>query len=327
VYALHEPDAFDLVGTIETFIVKDPATPLVVGVGGAGPDARKTRQALLDRGVPVAADPRGVAAMAGALLADARSRHRVQAATGAPARPLPDPGPGPGPGSGPSSGSGPGPGPWDEDQAKALLETLGVTTMPRRACADRAQAHRALGELPGPVAVKLLDAKVLHKTEIGGVRLGITTPDELDAALDALEAAGAHRFLVESMAPEGVDLVVGAHRDPVFGPAVLIGLGGTTAEALADVALRLAPLSAAEAAAMPGELAGRALLDGWRAGPVLDRAAFAEVVVAMGGMVDAWPELAEIEINPLRLTAQGLIALDAVCVAAHQEVTDGQTDQ
>ena len=79
------------------------------------------------------------------------------------------------------------------------------------------------------------------------------------------------------MAPAGVDLVLGARRDPVFGPILLLGLGGTTAEALADVAIRLAPLTPDEAAAMPDELAGRALLDGWRGGPVLDPAELGRV--------------------------------------------------
>jgi acetyltransferase len=195
--------------------------------------------------------------------------------------------------------------------------------MPRRACADRAEAHRALAALPGPVAVKLLDAAVLHKTEIGGVRLGVRTPRELDEALDALEAAGATRFLVESMAPAGVDLVVGARRDPVFGPVVLVGLGGTTAEALADVSIRLAPLSPAEAAAMPAELAGYALLEGWRGGPALDRAGLGKVTVALGDLLTAHPELAEIEINPLRLTTQGLVALDAVCMTADAAAPGG----
>jgi acetyltransferase len=250
--------------------------------------------------------------MAGALLADARARHRTRDAEPDRAARLP----------------APGPGPWDEDRAKALVDALGVPTMPRRACADRAEAHAALDELPGPFAVKLLDAAVLHKTEIGGVRLGVSTHHELDAALDALEAAGARRFLVESMAPPGVDLVVGARRDPVFGPVVVAGLGGTTAEALADVAVRLAPLSLEEAAAMPADLAGRDLLDGWRGGPVLDHAALGEVVVALGDLLAEHPGLAEIEINPLRLTAQGLFALDAVCIAAvPEEVSDGRTHQ
>ncbi|MEW1685855.1 acetate--CoA ligase family protein [Streptomyces sp. NPDC093594] len=302
-YALHEPAAFDLLAAVDEAL---HSVPLLLGVGGAGDDVQRVRRALLDRGVPVACDPHGLAAMTGALLADARACSRMAAAP-APAQPV-DIG---------------GPGPFDEDRAKTLLDRLGVPTMPRRACADRAEAHRALAELTGPVAVKLLDAAVLHKTEIGGVRLGVSTPAELDEALDALETVGASRFLVESMAPAGVDLVVGARRDPVFGPVVLVGLGGTTAEALADVSIRLAPLSPAQAAAMPAELAGHALLEGWRGGPALDSAALGRVAVALGDLLLAHPELAEIEINPLRITAQGLVALDAVCVAADAPAPGG----
>ncbi|RSM70758.1 CoA-binding protein [Actinoplanes sp. ATCC 53533] len=307
-YALAEPDAFDLVAAVEEGTAR-AGTPLVAGVGGVGPEVRRIRRALLERGVPVAPDPTGVAAMIGALLADARAGRRTPMPAAAGRAPLV------------------GAGPWDEDQAKALLERLGVATMPRRACAGRAEARRALAELPGPVAVKLLDASVLHKTEIGGVRLGVTTPDQLEAALDALEAAGARRFLVESMAPPGVDLVVGSRRDPVFGPVVLCGLGGTTAEALADVSLRLAPLTSAQAGAMPRELAGRTLLEGWRGGPVLDPDAFAAVVVALGDLLYANPQLTEIEINPLRLTARGLLALDAVAVASEPEVPVGHVSE
>ena len=132
----------------------------------------------------------------------------------------------------------------DEHQAKTLLDRLGITTPDRRACGDRAQARAALAELGGPVAVKILDAEVLHKTDIGGVHLGVATPTALDEALDRLDAIGATRYLVEAMAPPGVDLVLGARRDPVFGPILLLGLGGTTAEALADVAIRLRPAHA-----------------------------------------------------------------------------------
>ncbi|MFJ6651058.1 acetate--CoA ligase family protein [Streptomyces sp. NPDC091290] len=301
-YALHEPAAFDLVAAVDA---TRRSVPLLLGVGGAGDDVRRVRRALLERGVPVAGDPRGLAAMVGALLTDARARSRT-AATLTPPEPVDV-----------------GLGPLDEDQAKTLLNRLGVPTMPRRACGDRAETHQALIELPGPVAVKLLDAAVLHKTEIGGVRLGVRTPRQLDAALDALEAVGATRFLVESMASAGVDLVVGARRDPVFGPVVLVGLGGTSAEALADVSIRLAPLSVAEAAAMPAELAGYALLDGWRGGPALDRAALGKVTVALGDLLATHPEVAEIEINPLRITAQGLVALDAVCIAADAAALGG----
>jgi acetyltransferase len=310
-YALHEPDAVDLAAAITRG--RDPGVPMVVGVGGTGPGVAETRRALLDAGVAVAADPRGVAAGVGALLTDARGT-AAGGACGAG---------GVGEHRGPTFVGGRRPavptgitGPLDEHRAKQLLDRLGIATPDRRACATRAEAHTALAELGTPVAVKLLDADVAHKTEVGGVRLGVRTPEELDAALDAIDAP-AH--LVEAMAAPGVDLVLGARRDPVFGPVVLVGLGGTTAEALADVAIRLAPLEVDEAAGMTDELAGRALLHGWRGGPRLDPTELGRVTAALGDLLAANPGLREIEINPLRLTADGLIALDAVVSAPEDD--------
>jgi acetate---CoA ligase (ADP-forming) len=297
-YALHEPDAFDLAAAVDA---AQPEVPLVMGVGGTGPEVTAARQALLARGVPAMSDPTGVATAVAALLSDAAARPTEwqqggHAATTRQYGHLADA----------------GRGPWDEDAAKSVVAALGVDVPPRRVCEDRAAAHRALVELGGPVAVKLLDAAVLHKTEVGGVRLGVRTPAELDEALDAI---GADRVLVEAMAPPGVDLVVGARRDPVFGPVVLVGLGGTVAEALADVAVRVAPITPDAAAVMVDELAGRALLDGWRGGPELDRAALGRFVAALGELLHSHPHLQDVEVNPLRVTADGLVALDAVITA------------
>ncbi|MFF4595930.1 acetate--CoA ligase family protein [Amycolatopsis sp. NPDC001319] len=304
-YALHEPDAVDLVAAVKQG--RRPGVPMVLGVGGAGDAVTADRRALLDGGVAVATDARGVAAATSALLADARAQARP--ATGVLDREVP-------------TGVA---GAHDEHQAKNLLDALGITTMPRRACASRAEARAALDELGGAVAVKILDAAVLHKTEIGGVHLGVKTPEELEVALDALDAAGARRYLVEAMAPSGVDLVLGVRRDPVFGPVAVLGLGGTTAEALADVAVRLAPLSPDEAAGMADELAGRALLHGWRGGPAVDPADLGQVVAAVGAVLVANPGIDELEINPLRLTRDGLVALDAVLIG--KEAGDAQPDQ
>ncbi|MGW2590018.1 acetate--CoA ligase family protein [Streptomyces sp. NPDC001515] len=293
-YALHEPDAVDLVAAAREGAV--PGVPLVVGLGGSGEEVAEARRSLLDAGIAVVADPHGVAAATAALLADARAR--VPAA----------------PRTAPDAVSVEVAPAYDEHEAKCLLDRLGVTTTSRRVCADRAEAHAALAALGGPVAVKLLDASVLHKTEIGGVHLGVGSPAALDAALDRLEEAGARRFLVESMAPSGVDLVLGARRDPVFGPVVLLGLGGTTAEALADVTVRTAPLAPEVAETMPADLAGRALLDGWRGGPVLDPRELGRIAAALGDLLVTHPGLEEIEVNPLRLTHGGLVALDAVVI-------------
>jgi acetyltransferase len=198
--------------------------------------------------------------------------------------------------------------PVGEHEGKRLLEWLGIQTQSRVVCVDRADAHAALAHLGAPVVVKMLEPVVLHKARVGGVRLGVRTGDDLEAALDALDAAGARRYLVEETAPPGLDLIVGARRDPVFGPVVLLGLGGELAENLEAVVVRPAPLSEETAAEMLDELLG--------AGPV-DGEALAAVVASLGALVAAVPELDEIEINPLRALADGrLVALDVVVSGA-----------
>jgi acetyltransferase len=202
-------------------------------------------------------------------------------------------------------------------RGKELLNALEITTPPRRHCVDRDAAHRALEDIGGPVAVKLVDATILHKTDIGGVVLGVDSAAALDAALDTLDRAGATEYLIERMAPSGVDLVVGARVDPVFGPIVLVGLGGTTAEVLGDVAIRRAPLSPRVAARMIDDLAGRDLLHGYRGGPSVDVDELGRAVAAIGDIVASGAVL-EVEINPLRVTAGGIVALDAVVLPVEE---------
>ncbi|MFI7502899.1 acetate--CoA ligase family protein [Streptomyces sp. NPDC049687] len=298
VYALTEPDSVDVASAVQDAGL-GAGSPAVVVVGGLPEDVAEQRARLHKSGVPALTGPASAAAAVRALVTDARQR-ALRTDEPSPQAPVTVP-----------------PGPLDEDAAKTFLAGLGISTPHRVACDSRTDAHYALRLLGGPVAVKVLDAAILHKTEIGGVHLGVRTPEELDAALDAIGPG--HRYLVEAMAPAGVDLVLGVRRDPVFGPVVLAGLGGTAAEALADVAIRLAPLSVTEAAAMPDDLAARALLAGWRGGPTLDRSEFGRVVAALAASLAASPGTAEIEINPLRLTADGLVALDAVIVPTTKE--------
>ena len=298
VYALAEPDAIDLADAVRHSGVPT-RLPVVLGIGGPGEAVHKTSAAATQIGVPVLPSPTALATGVHALVQDARLRYLNTAqgdrqVTAAPA-PLRLPA--------------------DEAAAKDLLDALAIATPARRVCHDRAAAHRALTEVALPVAVKILDATVLHKTEIGGVHLGVRTPAELDAALDALDAIHAPAYLVETMAQPGVDLFLGARRDPVFGPIVVAGLGGTAAEAIGDVAIRSHRLTRAAAEAMLDDLQFAPLLDGWRGGPVLDRDAFARIAVTVANYLADHPEISDIEINPLRLTTTGLTALDAVVVA------------
>ena len=164
--------------------------------------------------------------------------------------------------------------------------------------------------------VKVLDPAIAHKTEAGGVHVGIRTGAELAGALRAIDAipGGRRRYLVEEMAPPGVELIIGGANDPSYGATVLVGIGGTAAEAIGDVAIRLAPLGAGEAAGMLDELAGSALLDGWRGAPRVDHDALIEAIVAVGALLCAHPEIRELDLNPVRAYADGLRVLDALVV-------------
>lgn len=275
--------------------------PILVGVDGPDNDVERSRKSAQGMGIPLLSGPTSLARGLIALADDARAQFQREQETAAAGR-FPQI-----------------QGPWDEVRSKELLEALGVSTPAGRRCADRTAAHHALRELAAPVAVKLVDAGILHKTDIGGVHLGINSPEALDEALDALELAGAREFLVEAMAPGGVDLVVGVRRDPVFGPIAVLGLGGTAAEVLADVAIRTVPLGERAAAGMADDLQARALLNGFRNGPVLDPSELARIIIKLGDALLANEAIAEIEINPLRLTAAGLVALDAVVINAEEK--------
>jgi acetyltransferase len=208
--------------------------------------------------------------------------------------------------------------PFDEASAKALVAAYGIAVPAGVACGTHAEAHAAFAGLRKPVVAKILASEVAHKTEAGGVKVGIDSPAALEAALSALDAItlfGPRRYLVEEMAPAGTELIAGAVRDPSFGPVVLVGLGGTAAEALQDTVVRLAPIPEEDALDMLDELRGRRLLDGWRGAPLADRRAIARAIVALGRILLEQPLLGEIEINPLRVTAAGVLALDALVVA------------
>ena len=168
--------------------------------------------------------------------------------------------------------------------------------------------------MAGPVVAKVLDPDILHKSDVGGVHVGIETAAALTPALDAIDRVSNAGYLIEAMAPDGLDLILGARNDPSFGPTVLLGLGGTAAEAIDDVAVAVAPLGGDEVDRMIDSLAGSALFGPWRGAPAPDRAAIREAVLGLARLIAEHPEIAEIDLNPVRACAEGAIALDALIV-------------
>lgn len=179
-----------------------------------------------------------------------------------------------------------------------------------------AAATAAADQLGWPVAVKVDAPGFAHKTDAGGVVLGVADPKALQRAIRTLRPMASRGVLVQPMAARGVELILGARRDPQFGPLVLVGLGGILAEAIDDVAVRLAPVSLDDALDMLGELRGTRILDGPRGLPTVKRRAVAEAIVALGTAMLANPGWLEVDCNPVIAGPGGAVAVDALIVTA-----------
>ena len=204
------------------------------------------------------------------------------------------------------------------EAARALLAAAGVPFVAQLTVRTVATAQDAAAEIGYPVALKALGA--VHKSDAGGVRLGLADADTLAAAYADVEARlHPSAFSVEAMAPldRGVELLIGARWDARFGPVALVGLGGVYAEVLRDVAVALAPVTPAQAGAMLRKLKAFPLLDGARGRPALDVDAAAAALSALSIVAAAHPEIGELEVNPLLVLPDGALGLDARIVLRH----------
>jgi acetate---CoA ligase (ADP-forming) len=203
--------------------------------------------------------------------------------------------------------------------ARELMASAGIPFVEARPAVSLDEARRAADALGYPVVLKALGS--VHKSDAGGVRLGLASPSELEAAFAEMSARlGASTFSLERMAraERGVELIVGVRRDHSFGPILAIGLGGLYAELMRDVAVALAPVSQELARRMIGSLRAAPLLLGTRGGTPLDVAAAARSAVLLSELVAGRPDIAEAEINPLLVRSDGALGLDARVVAARQ---------
>jgi acetyltransferase len=213
-------------------------------------------------------------------------------------------------------------GPLDDAAAFGLLADWGIPVAPWRRAATAAGAVAAAGVLGYPVAVKLSAPGLTHKTEVGGVRLGLgdaAAVAEAAAALLTLPEAASGSLLVQRLAPPGVELLLASRRDPQYGPLLVVGLGGVWVEALQAVRYALAPLDEARARALLAALPGAALLQGYRGRPPTDVDAVVAALLALSRLaVDLGPALDTVEINPFIAGPAGAggVAVDVVCLPA-----------
>ncbi len=204
------------------------------------------------------------------------------------------------------------------DDVRTVLRAAGIGVADEERTAPDA-AVAAAERLGYPLVAKAIAPGVLHKSDVGGVRLGLRSEADVRAAVDAI--VGAMRaidaplegILLQHEIAGGVEALVGVTTDPTFGPVVVCGLGGVLVEVLRDVSFRLPPITDRDAVEMLGALKGSRLLDGYRGSPAADRAALVDVILRISALVEAVPELRELDLNPVKVLApgEGAVVVDA----------------
>jgi len=201
----------------------------------------------------------------------------------------------------------------DAESAQSLLSHFGIDVAALRLASDADEAQHAATELGYPVALKAAAPDLVHKSDCGGVVLNLADENEVRAAFESMVArlgddmGGA---IVQRMLPPGVETIVGSTQDPRFGPLVLFGMGGVTAELLADHALRIVPLTDVDAREQVRSLRGSPLLFGYRGSPPVDVAAAENLLLRVGQLADALPEVVEMDLNPVVVGVAGAVAAD-----------------
>jgi acyl-CoA synthetase (NDP forming) len=200
------------------------------------------------------------------------------------------------------------------DQAASLLGCYGIELVRTIAAASADEAVRAASDLGGAVVVKADVEGLVHKTDAGAVLLDLRTGTDVRRGYDQLASRfgpGLRQVLVQPMLAEGVEVLIGVAHEPVFGPLVVFGLGGVTADVLGDHAARLTPLTDVDAREMIGGIRAAPLLYGHHGGPPVDLDSLADILLRISRLADEVPEIAELDLNPVIAQADGAHPVDA----------------
>ncbi|MEK6743374.1 MAG: acetate--CoA ligase alpha subunit [Nitrospirota bacterium] len=206
-----------------------------------------------------------------------------------------------------------------EEEAMAILACYGFTFPKRTLVMTSREAAAAATAIGFPVVMKISSPDILHKTDVGGVKIGVKTAKEAEDAFLSI-TANARRFMPQAyikgvmiyeMVKGGKEVILGVTRDRTFGPMIMFGLGGIYVEVLKDVAFRIAPVARRDALSMVNEIRTVGLLKGARGEKPVDLSAIADNIVRLSTLVTAFPEIQELDINPLVVMEKGAVALDA----------------
>ncbi len=207
-------------------------------------------------------------------------------------------------------------GPLDEYTSKRILKVHGIPTVEEEIIVDASQCKETASRIGFPVVMKGLQQGMVHKTELGLVHLGIT---DARAAIRSFEMLmetmkGQGRILIYRQVKGKIELILGLLRDPQFGPCVMLGLGGIMAEILSETVFAPAPLTEQDAMELISRLRGQKILDGFRGEPPINRKELARMIAALGDIGLKYPRIQEIDINPMIISENGIVAVDATIV-------------
>jgi acyl-CoA synthetase (NDP forming) len=206
-----------------------------------------------------------------------------------------------------------------EVESKQLLEEAGIPTTKASLARTTAEATRAAAEVGYPVALKIVSPAVTHKSDVGGVRLGLHSDEDVQSAFEGIIAAVKQRqpqapivgVSVQPMARPGIEVIVGMSVDPQFGPVLMFGLGGILVEVLKDVSFRIVPIEPRDARQMIREIKGFPVLEGFRGQERADLGALERLLLQLSDLVEAHPEIEELDLNPVFAYEDGAVTVDA----------------
>jgi len=206
-----------------------------------------------------------------------------------------------------------------EIESKQILDEAGIPVAKAVMARDAKEAAQAAEKLGFPVVLKVVSPDVTHKSDVGGVKLGLKSAAEVETAYAEIAAsvkaaqaeARIEGVAVQKMAAQGTEVIIGMSKDPQFGPVMMFGLGGILVEVLKDVAFRIVPLEPKDARQMVREIKGYPVLEGVRGQPPADVAALEKLILQMSEFVEAHPEIEELDLNPVFAYKDGALAVDA----------------
>ena len=223
-----------------------------------------------------------------------------------------------------------------EIESKQILAQAGIDCTETRLARTRAEAVSVSAAFGYPVVLKISSKDITHKSDAGGVKVNLKDAAEVEAAYDAITQSALQRFpraqiegiSVQPMAKPGIEIIIGMTRDRNFGPVLMFGLGGILVEVLQDVAFGIVPLERSDAAEMIDEIKGRKLLDGYRGQDSVDRSRLEKMLLDLSAFVDANPEIAEIDMNPVFARSDGATVVDArIILREHSEADSARPVQ